>query len=294
MHPQFQQLANLFLLLILGTYSGHIYLSWLNITIVLASTLFTEHTLLYLKNKKLSYFSYSALSTAIGVILMMASPHLWVYIFLISLGLLQKHFLVISVNHKKRHFFNPSNFALLMGLTFFYKESHIILGQLGDDLWLEIIVGLLAIVMLLRVDRWIIPLVFTSSYLLFQYYLFIQYDPVMIFEDLYHRFQSVSLIVFIFFMLTDPKTTPEKHHHQLFFALFIALLATCLDIFNGFRVQHLFLSLSVFSIFIPAIEIVADKDKNKTMISTTLILLLLITMIFLIELKPPYYFAMED
>lgn len=301
-HPQLQQLANLSLLLLLGKYAAHIYLSWLNISIILIFALFIEHTFLYLKDKKLRYFSFSSLSTAMGVILMMASPHLWIYMIVIALGLLQKHILVLSINNNhKRHFFNPSNFALLMSLLFFYKEAHIILGQLGDDLWLELVVGLLAILMLLRVDRWIIPLGFSVAYLLLQYFLVIQYDPVMLFEELYRRFYSVSFIVFILFMLTDPKTTPAKHQYQLLFALFAALVATLLDVLNGFRVQHLFLSLSLISVCIPLLEFfeepvkykMGENIKRQLIVTTALILLMLIGVIFSIEQKQPYYFSMD-
>ncbi len=300
MHSQFQQVLNLFLLLLLGKYKAHIYLSWSNIFFLLTFTIFIEHIFLYLKNKKLSYFSFSALSTAMGVILMMASPHLWIYVIVIALGLLQKHFIVVLVQNQHRHFFNPSNFALLCGLLFFYKEAHIVLGQLGDDLWLQVIVSLLAILILVRVNRWIIPVCFSAAYLLLQYFLVIQYDPVMIFEELYRRFYSVSFIVFILFMLTDPKTTPEKYPIQLLYALCIALAATLLDVLNGFRVQHLFLSLSLFSVCNPLLEFFEHESKNKAkkdkmlfVSKTVLILLVLIAVILLIEIKQPYYFSMD-
>jgi hypothetical protein len=292
MHPQLQQLVNLSLLLLLGKYTAHIYLSWLNIIALLIFTLFIEHAFLYLKNKKLTHVSFSALSTAIGVILMMASPHLWVYMVVITLGLLQKQFLVVFIDNKSWHFFNPSNFSLLMGLLLFYQEAHLILGQLGDDLRLQGLVGLLALFMLIKVDRWIIPLAFCATYLLFQYFLVIQYDPVMIFESLYQRFYSVSLIVFICFMLTDPKTTPHKQLHQVIFAIFIALVATLFDRFNGFRVQHLFFALALSSIFTPlTLQVI---QKKQLLIKTFLILLAVIGVIIYIGMKAPYYFSMDS
>jgi Na+-transporting NADH:ubiquinone oxidoreductase subunit NqrB len=235
-----------------------------------------------------------------GVILMMVSPHLWIYVIVIALGLLQKHFIVVLVQNQHRHFFNPSNFALLCCLLFFYKEAHIVLGQLGDDLWLQVIVSLLAIVMLARVNRCIIPVFFSATYLLLQYFLVIQYDPVMIFEELYRRFYSVSFIVFILFMLTDPKTTPEKYPIQVLYALCIALAATLLDVLNGFRVQHLFLSLSLFSVCNPLLEFFEYESENKAkknkilfITKTAFILLVLIAVILFIEIKQPYYFSMD-
>ena len=299
-HPQLQQMINLSLLLVIGKNTAHLYLSWVNICVVLIFTLFIEHVFIYLKDKKLSYFSFSALSTAIGVMLMMASPHLWIYMIVIGLGLLQKHFLVVHFNHKKRHFFNPSNFALLAGLLLFYHQAHIVIGQLGNAMWVEAVVCFLALLVLVKVDRWVIPVVFSVSYLLFQYFIVTQNDPVLVFEELYLRFYSVSFIVFILFMLTDPKTTPEKHQYQLLFAISVALTATVFDYVNGFRVQHLFLSLSIFSVCMPIFEFtlykgqtVSEANKSRLLIKMALLLMVLIGVIVTIQQKQPYYFSMD-
>lgn len=201
LHPQVQQVINLFLLLVLGKYFSEIYLSWGYIIIILLWALFLEHAMLFIKENKLSFFSFSSLSTAIGVMLMLATPHSYIYIIVLSLGLFQKHFLTIEA----KHFFNPSNFALLAALLLFYDDSHIVLGQLGDSLGLKIFVVILALSILIRVSRWVIPITFILAYIVMQYLFIVQYDPVLIIDDIYHRFYSVSFIVFILFK--------EAQHH---------------------------------------------------------------------------------
>ncbi len=246
--------------------------------------------MIYGREKKLTFFSFSSLSTAIGVMLMMVASHLWIIFLVITFGLLQKHFL----RYERRHFFNPSNFALMMGLLFFYHDAHIVLGQLGDSIWLGILVIVLGMAILYRVDRWIIPVGFVVLYLLLQYIFIVESDPVLIMEEVYYRFYSVSFIVFVLFMLTDPKTTPKKHWQQLLFALIIAFGATLLDYNNGFRVQHLFMVLFVASAMVPLFTGWQELRQKKMLIGMSSVLLLLaLTAIIYIEIQPPYYFEMD-
>lgn len=289
LHPQFQQLINLSLLLIIGKYAADIYLFWYQIFGILFFTFFIEHTLYYLRHKTLEYISFSSLSTSIGVMLMMATVHYWVYFVLIALALIQKQFL--HYNH--RHFFNPSNFALIIGLLFFYQEAHVVLGQLGDELWLMAIVALLAFSILYRVKRWVVSVSFMVAYLVFQHFIIVQSDPVIIMLDIVDRFYSVSFIVFIFFMLTDPQTTPKGYFAQSVFAIVIAFVATLLDYYFGFRVQHLFMVLFVATPLVILFESYAKAEAKKswTFVSLSIIVLVLSVIIY-IQSQPPYYLEM--
>ena len=250
--------------------------------------LFWEHTLLYLKYAKVSFFSYAAINTALGVMLMMVSIDIWIYYFVITLALLQKHFLLLQ----GRHLFNPSNFALIVGLLLFYKSTHIVMGQLGDEVWLAWITIALALPILYRVDRWIIPLAFVLFYILLQYAVIVHYDPVMIFEEVYFRFYSISFLLFVFFMLTDPVTTPGAAWKQIMFALFVASGATLLDYIVGFRVQHLFMSLFLLTPIFRLLDVWQGINVQQRFFALCIIFLALGAIIY-IEIQPPYYFEME-
>ncbi len=287
MHLQLQQLLNLTFILFLGVYLEKIYLSLSSIIFILLFTLFVEHLFIYIKHKKIEYISFSSLSTAIGIVLMLVTPYIWLSMLVIALGLFQKHFLTVE----GKHFFNPSNFALILALALFYKDAHIVLGQLGDSLWLKLLLSVVALAMLVRINRWIIPVGFVLFYLLFEYLFVVSYDPVLIMEEVYHRFYSVSLILFILFMLTDPKTTPSNAWQQLGFALLIAFGSALLDRIYGFRVQHLFMMLFILS---PLVPILTAKNRKQLLIPTVLILLLAISVIIFIQGQAPYYFEMDS
>ena len=284
---QLQQNLNLLLLAVVGSLFANIYISWREISLIILFTLVVEHLFLYFNRSRSFYFSYSGLSTAISIIVLMYSPNLWIYFIVITLGLAQKHY--ITFNGK--HIFNPSNFALIMALLFFYRDAHIISGQLGDEPWLALIASVLAFAILVRANRWVISVAFIIAYLLLQYFLIVGYDPVIIFEDIYHRFYSVTFILFIYFMLTDPSVTPASHKEQVIFAIFVALMATLLDRYFGYRVQHLFMSVFFLSFFVKY-RIFKTLSSREIKYLVT-ILLFMVLVLFYVELQPPYYFEMN-
>jgi len=284
---QLLQFLNLLFLMSLGYVTAHIYLSYEMILLILFFSMIWEHLLIYMKEEKLVYFSFSALTTALGVMLMMATTHLWIYIAVITLGLLQKHYL----QYGGRHIFNPSNFSLITALLFFYQDAHIVLGQLGDEHWLAMGVVLTGTTLLWIAKRWIIPLMFVFSYLSFQYFGIVWSDPVVLFEDITIRFYSVSFIVFVLFMLTDPRTTPSRAIGQLLFGLGVAFFATVMDYYYSFRIQHLFISL----FFVSTLQVIWQKEKTevKNIYFIVGLFILVLSAIIYIQMQPPYYFEMD-
>ncbi len=283
---QLHQAVNLLLIAILGLLTAYIYSSWIDIVAILLFTIFIEHLLLFFNKNREFHLSYSAISTSIGIIVLLYSSYLWVYFIAIFFALFQKHFLLLE----GRHIFNPSNFAIVIILLLFYNKAHTITGQLGDELWLSMVVFTLAMAILVRVDRWIISLAFLGSYLLFQYYFIIFYDPTVIFEDIYRRLYSVTFMLFIYFMLTDPPVTPNSRWLQLLYGVSTALLVTMLDRFYGYRVQHLFMVVFFLS-YVVSVARVKEKQKHIKMI--VILLLAVLFILGYIEYQEPYYFEMN-
>jgi len=285
---QLEQFVILLVLLVAGKTMAHVYLGWGEVLLLVVSAAVIEHGLLWIKHRTISYFSFSALSTSLGVALMLAAPAVWIYLLVLLLALIQKHFLTIQ----NRHFFNPSNFALIIAMVFFYRRAHIVTGQMGEAWWIELLVVVLAALILVRADRWRIPIVFVLSYLLFQSVWVVGYDPMLLFEDVWERFYSVSFLIFIAFMLTDPRVTPSGGWQQAVFGVMVALLATGMDRWFGFRVQHLFVVLFGISLWVPLIE--SGRSASQQMWKVTVILFILaIGAIIVIENQPPYYYEMS-
>lgn len=283
---QLHQAVNLLFIAILGLLTAYIYSSWVDIVAILLFAIFIEHLLLFFNKNREFHLSYSAISTSIGIIVLLYSPYLWVYFIAIFFALFQKHFLLLE----GRHIFNPSNFAIVIILLLFYDKAHTITGQLGDELWLSMVVFILAMAILVRVDRWIISLAFLGSYLLFQYYFILFYDPTVIFEDIYRRLYSVTFMLFIYFMLTDPPVTPNSRWLQLLYGVSTALLVTMLDRFYGYRVQHLFMVVFLLSYVVSVARV---KEKQKYIKMIVILFLMVLFILGYIEYQEPYYFEMN-
>lgn len=282
---QMHQFIILSILLAFGMYDANIYISWMQLLLILIFTLVTEHLMILYTTRGAMYFSYSSLSSAIGITLMLISTHLYVYLASILLALGQKHFIKI----KNKHIFNPSNFALICALFFFYDDAHLAMGQLGDSRIFMGLVIVLSLSILIRVNRYMIPLSFLFFYVLFSYIFILSYDPVMTVDDLWHRFYSVSAIVFIVFMLTDPVTTPSNRVLQILFGISIALGAVFLDRMNGFRVQHLFISLFLFTLLFKF----SFRYNTKERLLWSTLAILSLAVITNIQLQSPYYLEMD-
>ena len=285
MELQQQQFFNLLLLLLLGMFFSDFYLAYYEVGAIFAFTLTLSALLNYPYQEKF-FIHYSSFSTTIGVILLMVTTHLWIYGTVILLGLLQKRYLRVE----GKHFFNPSNFALAISLFLFYDEAHLLLGQLSYEVWLVAILVVVAVSILIRANRWVISLSFVLFYFLFQYLLVIDYNPILLMEDVYYRFYSIAFILFVCFMLTDPKVTPHAYQHQVIFAFLIALVGSLLDRYYGFRVQHLFLVLFGFSPLVWLFE----KPSKKLAIASIVLGMVALTIIIIIETKVPYYFSMSS
>ncbi len=282
------QSINLFLLVFFGFYSGHLYLSLDQIGGLLLFGVIVEHLILYLKEGSVTYFSISSMTTVLGVVLMMVALKWWVYGVVIVAGLLQKHTIQVG----GRHLFNPSNFALIVGLSLFYHDTHIVLGQLGDATWLiGVTIGLGAVVLWVA-DRWVIPILFLGSYLLLEYLCVVSTDPVMRLEDLMLRLYSVSFIVFVLFMLTDPRTTPDALLKQALFAVGVSIVAVGLDYGYGVRVQHLFLALFGVTALFGTVE--GLQREPKATLRAWVLLVIVVWVIVYIERQPPYYFVIPS
>lgn len=277
------QALNLSILVVVGHYLAYLYLPLWEIALWVIYGLGVEHLLVYLRRGRVRYLSYSSLSTVFGVMLMTVAFHWWIYAVVIFVALLQKHILRIE----GRHLFNPSNAALIVLLLFFPDDGGVVFGQLGDTLWFASAVMIVGAVILWVADRWMIPLIFSISYLVLQYLLIVGYDPTIYLDDIYWRFASVSFVVFLFYMLTDPRTTPLLHKMQAFFGVGIATVATLLDLICGYRLQHLFVALFVLS----GLRILAWNTVDIRV--KTVLVFVLIVAIISIESHPPIYFAMD-
>jgi enediyne biosynthesis protein E5 len=142
-----------------------------------------------------------------------------------------------------KHIWNPAGFAIV-ALLLTSSGVWISPGQWGDGVWLIALLAFLAIVVLRASQRADIALFFLASHgaLLIARARWLG-DPLAI---PLHQLQSGSLLIFAFFMISDPRTTPDSRLGRFVLAFGVALVAHYLAFFMQMR-PALYLALVALS-----------------------------------------------
>jgi enediyne biosynthesis protein E5 len=157
-----------------------------------------------------------------------------------------------------KHVFNPANFAIGALLLAAPDAVWVSPGQWGDALWLGALLVFAAIAVLGRAARADTALAFLVCYggLLVIRCLWLG-DPLAIPA---HQMRSGALLLFAFFMITDPRATPDSPRGRLIFAACVAALGYWLQ----FRWQirpGLFLALFAVSPLTPLLDRLAPAKR---------------------------------
>jgi Na+-transporting NADH:ubiquinone oxidoreductase subunit NqrB len=149
-----------------------------------------------------------------------------------------------------RHIFNPAGFAIVV-LLLTTSGVWISPGQWGSSMWLATLLVFFAILVLQAAQRSDIALFFLGSHatLLFSRAFWLG-DPLAI---PLHQLQSGSLLIFTFFMISDPKTAPDTRAARFFFAFAVAIVAHYLAFFMQMR-PALYVALIALSPLTPLLN----------------------------------------
>jgi len=158
----------------------------------------------------------SAYITGISVGILVRSPAFWPYVLCSLLAITSKYVLRV----KGRHIWNPSNFGIC-AMLFLASDSVATLSiQWGNNLWAMLIIWLLGSAIIWRLRRFHICAVYVVSFFALSFVRsWITGDPWL---------SEVSPItgpeyqLFIFFMITDPKTTVKSKLGQCVVAFSVA------------------------------------------------------------------------
>jgi Na+-transporting NADH:ubiquinone oxidoreductase subunit NqrB len=149
-----------------------------------------------------------------------------------------------------KHLFNPTNFGIvtLMASTGAVWASP---GQWGSAVELAFLIACLGGLVVNRAARSDVSFAFLLSWaaLLFSRAAWLG-DPWAI---PLHQLGGGALLLFAFFMISDPKTTPDSRAGRVVFALLVAAGAYYVQ-FKLFRPNGLLWSLAAASLFVPLID----------------------------------------
>ena len=180
----------------------------------------------------------SAYISGISVGILIRSPEYWPFALCSAIAITSKY----VIRWKGRHLWNPSNFAicamLLVAPEFFATLS----VQWGNAIWPMLIVWALGIIITYRVQRFHITATYVISFIVL---------ALLRSSITGHAFLAeVAPItgpmyqLFIFFMITDPKTTVKPKWGQCFVAFMVAVVEMILRLAENVHAPYYALTIA--------------------------------------------------
>ena len=149
-----------------------------------------------------------------------------------------------------KHFFNPATFAIVT-LLLLSPDAWVSPGQWGQSTWMVLLFVCAGGLVLQRAERADTALAFLGCYAgLLCWRAWSLGDPPAI---PLNQLQSGALLLFGFFMITDPRSTPDRRLGRILFAMAVALIAYWLQ-FRWQMRPALFYALAAVSPLTPLID----------------------------------------
>jgi enediyne biosynthesis protein E5 len=160
----------------------------------------------------------SAYITGISVGILVRSPAYWPFLLCSVISIMSKYVLRV----KGRHIWNPSNFGIAV-LLFLAPETMAILSiQWGNNLWPIVVIWTLGSIIIWRARRFHISATYVVSFFLFAFLRsWITGHP---WQAEVAPITGPMYQLFVFFMITDPKTTVRSRMGQCVVAFCVAFV----------------------------------------------------------------------
>jgi enediyne biosynthesis protein E5 len=159
----------------------------------------------------------SAYITGISVGILIRSPEFWPFALCSAIAIMSKY----VIRWKGRHLWNPSNFAICVLLLIAPATVSTLSIQWGNNLWPLVIVWTLGALITWRVNRFHITATYVLCFFIFS---------ALRAQITGHAFWAEAAPItgpmyqlFIFFMITDPKTTVRTKWAQCLVAVLVAV-----------------------------------------------------------------------
>jgi len=215
--PRYYQIIVLSLLLTYGITVLDFGIRWQNALVIVITALGVQF--LGTHYFRLPRFDpLSPLITSLSLTLLLRTDAVMFAVFAASLAIGSK----FLIRYRGKHIFNPANFALV-SLMLLSDHAWVSSGQWGSAAIGAFALACLGFIVLTRARRAETTIAFIAIYgaMLFARALWLD-DP---FSIPLHQIQNGALLIFAFFMISDPKTTPNTAVGRVLFAALVASVA---------------------------------------------------------------------
>ncbi len=246
------------LILLVGQLSFGLLESLSRTLLAIGTAIAFEVALSLLFTRKLPHLA-SAYISGISVGILIRSPEFWPYAVCSAIAITSKY----VIRWKGRHLWNPSNFAISAMLLLAPEYVATLSVQWGNTVWPMLIVWVLGALIVIRVKRFHI----TATYILS--FIGLSFGRSLITG---HPFLAeVAPItgpmyqLFIFFMITDPKTTVKPRWAQCLVAFLVAVMEMGLRL--GESIHAPYFALAIVGPIANMIEIGLNTRRKPSSLS---------------------------
>jgi Na+-transporting NADH:ubiquinone oxidoreductase subunit NqrB len=208
----------------LGTFllTGILFLGWTaNLwayATLIVSTQLSQLTLARLTTRDYSGWKSAAI-TSLGLSLLLKANGLETYFLAGVLAIASKFAFTVQ----RKHFFNPANFGIV-AVVLLTGDAWVSPGQWGHGAELCFLIVALGALVTGKVGRWDTSVAFLGTFAL----LLLGYDVLYKGWEVdvwSHKLMNGSLLLFTFFMITDPRAIPDNRRVRIGWAMSVAVLA---------------------------------------------------------------------
>ena len=243
--PRYCQIVVLSLLVVFGVFVLNFDIRWQNALTIVVSALVAQ----YIASNFIGEIKFDPLSpmiTSLSLTLLLRTEATELAMLAAAIAIGSKFLLRV----RGKHVFNPANVALV-ALSLLSDRAWVSSGQWGSAAIGAFALACLGFIVLTRAKRAETTLAFLSAFaiLLLGRALWLN-DPLSI---PLHQLQNGTLLIFAFFMISDPKTTPDSRIGRVTYGMLVASIA--------YAIQYIFyeptgpiLALIISAPFVPLID----------------------------------------
>ncbi|MEO8075453.1 MAG: hypothetical protein ABI818_03930 [Acidobacteriota bacterium] len=241
--------------LIAGQISFGFLESWSRTLLAIATSMAVELVVVRVLYRKWPHLA-SAYISGISVGILVRSPAFWPYALCSAISIMSKYVLRVG----DRHLWNPTNFGIVALLVLAPDSVASLSVQWGNNLLPMVIVWVFGALILRSVGRLHITLAYVASFLLFAVLRASVTGHPLVSEIA--PITGPMYQLFIFFMITDPKTTVRSRSGQM---LVVFLIAAVEAVFRLMEFVHApFYALFVVGPIANLLEMRTMKRFNRS------------------------------
>ena len=252
--PRFYQIAVLGLLVTYGVVVLDFGIHWYNAVAILVTAMMVQFVGTKLAGLP-SFDPRSPIITSLSLTLLLRTDFLALAMLAAAIAIGSKFLIRV----RDKHVFNPANVALV-ALMLTSDHAWVSSGQWGSTAIVAFALACLGLIVLTHAKRAETTIGFLAIYagLIFGRALWLE-DPMSV---PFHQIQNGALLLFSFFMISDPKTTPNTRIGRYAFASIVAMVAFSIQ-FIFYEPNGPILALVMSAPLVPLIDALSGGRRYR-------------------------------